>query len=246
MTPPRVAAGIVFAVPIEADAFARLAADVVETRGGGLVFHAGTIVGKPVAWCVGGVGREHAARAAQLLLDGHRPRRLVSAGFAGGLDPAVERGSLVRGGSVRGPSGGIPLPLATRDDGPQATGPLIVTVDRIVCTPAEKAALAAATGGSICDMETLAVAEIAAAAGVPCHGLRVVSDAASDHVPPDVGRLAQPQSTARRAGAVLGMVGRRPRAAADLWRLWERAVVDGRSLAAGLAAEIAALGEPAH
>jgi hypothetical protein len=38
----------------------------------------------------------------------------------------------------------------------------------------------------------------------------------------------------RRAGAVLGMLGRRPRAATELWRLWERAVGDGRTLARAL------------
>jgi hypothetical protein len=38
----------------------------------------------------------------------------------------------------------------------------------------------------------------------------------------------------RRAGAVIGMLGRRPRAALDLWQLWERAVVDGRTLSAAL------------
>jgi hypothetical protein len=30
------------------------------------------------------------------------------------------------------------------------------------------------------------------------------------------------------------MLGRRPRAALDLWKLWERAVVDGRTLAGAL------------
>jgi hypothetical protein len=92
-------------------------------------------------------------------------------------------------------------------------------------------------------METLAVARLAEAAGLPCHGLRVISDAADDELPPDVARLVEPQSALRRAGTLLGMVGRRPRAAVDLWQLWERAVVDGKTLAGGLVdllAELAA------
>jgi hypothetical protein len=75
---------------------------------------------------------------------------------------------------------------------------------------------------------------VAVTAGLPCHAVRVVSDAAGDDLPPDVGRLIEPQSAARMAGAVLGVLGRRPLAAFDLWGLWERAVVDGRTLAAAL------------
>lgn len=234
MTVPRCAAGIVFALPIEAEAFARLVDDQVELRGGGIPFHEGTIGERPVAWCVGGVGQERAARATELLLDGHRPRRIISAGFAGGLAATIPRGSLVEPGAVRREGDPAPLSLAAAGRSLAQSRPLLLTLDRIARTPAEKAALANATGAALVDMETFAVAEVAAAAGIPCHGLRVVSDAAADELPADLGRLVQPQSAARRAGAVVAMLGRRPQAVADLWRLWERAVVDGRTLAAGL------------
>lgn len=232
MNQPRAAAGIVFALSIEADAFARQVADAVTTRGGGLEFHAGSLAGRAVAWCVAGVGRERAARATQLLLDGHRPRRVISAGFAGGLSATFPRGLLVEPAAVRGEAAGPALPLAT---GPvDAARPLLVTLDRIIRTQSEKEAVAHETGAGLVDMETLAVATVATEAGLPCHGLRVISDAADDELPADVGRLIEPQSGARRAGTILALLGRRPRAAADLWRLWEQAVVDGRTLASGL------------
>ena len=243
MNAERCAAGIVFAIPNEADAFARLAADRVETWGEGLQFHEATVAGHRVAWCIAGVGQARAAWATQLLIDGHRPRRLVSAGFAGGLDPGLVRGTVVQPGSVCGEAGEPTLHLAECGSGPDAAGPLIITIDRIAGTTAEKAALAAATGGALVDMETLAVAEVARRAGIACHGIRVVSDAATDELPPDVGRLVQPQSTARRVGPLLGMLGRRPRSATDLWQLWERAVVDGRSLAIALGEFVAALAD---
>ena len=231
MTSPHCAAGIVFAVPIEADAFARAATDVMETEAAGLTFHEGTVGGVRVAWCVAGVGREAARRAARLMIDGHRPRLLVSAGFAGGLDPALARGKVVEPACVRGESEtSTMLPLAAAGQG----GGTLVTVNRIVRTPADKAALAAATGAAIVDMETLTVAEVAAEAGLSCRSIRVISDAAGDELPPDVTRLVAPQSAVRRAGSLIGMIGRRPRAALDLWQLWERAVVDGRTLAAAL------------
>lgn len=228
------ALGIVFAVPIESDAFARLASGVTELRAGGLVFREGHVAGRRVAWCLAGVGREAAARAAQRLILGHRPRLVISAGFAGGLDPDLVRGSLIRAARVTLPDGSQQLPLAhaTPTNGRDLT---LVTADRILTTPAEKAGLHAASGADAVDMETFAVAEVAAAEGLPCGSLRVISDDSGQTLPREVAMLAQPQSTMRRLGAALGAIGRRPGAAADFWRLWEHAVVDGRTLAAGLA-----------
>jgi adenosylhomocysteine nucleosidase len=227
MTLQRPAAGILFAVPVETDAFERRVSEQTETAAAGLAFREGILAGRQVAWCVAGVGCERAARAARLLIDGHRPRLLITAGFAGGLDPTLARGAVIEPTAVRGEADGRePLALAAA-----ASGPTLVTVDRIVHTPAGKAALAAATGAAAVDMETLAVAEVAHEAGLPCRSVRVISDAAGDELPPDVTRLVEPQSPFRRAGSLLGLLGRRPRAAFDLWQLWERAVVDGRTLA---------------
>jgi adenosylhomocysteine nucleosidase len=228
----------VFALAIEADAFGRLPEDRREIDAGGLVFHEGTVGGRRVAWCVGGVGRERAERATRLLVDGHRPMAIISAGFAGGLDPGVARGSIVCPSAVCGPGDNTQRKLAGQG------GPLLVTVDSIVRTAVEKQNLAAKTGAAIVDMETLAVAEVAFQAGLPCHGVRVVSDAAGDELPHDIGQLIKPQSAARKAGAVLGILGRRPQAALDLWSLWERAVVDGRTLATAIVELISRLPLP--
>lgn len=241
MTTSHCAAGIVFAVPIEADAFARAATDVIETEAAGLTLHEGMVGGIRVAWCVAGVGREAARRAARLVIDGHRPRLLVSAGFAGGLDPTLARGAVVEPARVRGESAvSTSLPLAVAEQG----GGTLVTVDRIVRTPTDKTAVAAATGAAVVDMETLAVAEVAREAGLPCRSIRVISDAASDELPPDVTRLVAPQSALRRAGSLIGLIGRRPRAALDLWQLWERAVVDGRALGDALVGLCGSLADP--
>ena len=57
---------------------------------------------------------------------------------------------------------------------------------------------------------------------------------ASQDLPKEIAALVQPQSGMRRLGAALGAIGRRPRAAVDMWRLWEHAVVDGRTLAGAI------------
>ncbi|MFM8953087.1 MAG: hypothetical protein ACKOOF_08530 [Planctomycetaceae bacterium] len=225
--------GIVFAVPIEADAFARRASGVTELEAGGVVFREGHVAGRGVAWCVAGVGREAAAQAARRLILGHRPQLVVSAGFAGGLAPDLDRGSLIRAARVTLPDCAKELRLghAAAANGRDLT---IVTTDHILTTPAEKADLRTASGADAVDMETFAVAEVAAAEGLPCGSLRVISDDAGQTLPREVAMLARPQSAMRRLGAAIGAIGRRPRAATDLWRLWEHAVVDGRTLATGL------------
>jgi len=239
------AAGVVFALDVEADAFAGLARDAAAFESAGPTIREGTVAGRRVAWCVGGAGADAATRAARLIVAGHRPRLLVTAGFAGGLDPALVRGGLVHPRSVVDRDGGDEIAFAPPPGGASGgRAPAIVTVDEVVATVAGKRRLAAASGAGLVDMETRAVALVAREAGLPCLAIRVVSDDAAAELPREVAALVRPQSGMRRLGAALGAVGRRPAAAVDLWRLWEHAVVDGRTLAAGLERLVAGLSGP--
>ena len=225
-------AGIVFARDVEADALAGLARDVAAIASAGPTIHVGVLAGQRVAWCVGGVGAAAATRAARLLVAGHRPRSLVTAGFAGGLDPALARGSAVYPRGVVDRDGGDEIGFAPPPGvGPAAPRPVIVSVDEVVATAAAKRRLAAASGAGLVAMETRAVARAAREAGLPSLAIRVVSDDATADLPREVAALVRPQSGMRRLGAALGAIGRRPTAALDMWRLWEHAVVDGRTLA---------------
>ena len=226
-------AGIVFALAVEADAFERLAEHRREVRAARLAFATGTVAGHTVAWCVSGVGAVAAEAATRQLIAGHRPRALVSAGFAGGLDPGLARGSVVRASRVIRAGDVTPIDLARLES--TVTPLLIASVDAVVATVDAKRDLAARTGACAVDMETHAVARVAAAAGLPCHSVRVISDAADESLPPEVAALAAARSPLRRLGAVVGALGRRPAVARDVWRLWEHAVVDSRTLAAAVA-----------
>lgn len=255
--------GIVFAMAIEADAFAALAQETVELSAAGLLFSEGTVAGRRVAWCVAGAGAEAAQRATRLLIDGHRPRLILSAGFAGGLDPTLVRGTAVSPRQALTRTGGPPIVCIATGQGSLPAAPIgpsagipssdlaIVSVDHVVATAAAKRELAVASGASLVDMETYAVATVAQAAGLACVSIRVISDDSSQELPREIAALVQPQSGMRRLGAALGAIGRRPRAAVDMWRLWEHAVVDGRTLARaietfleGLAATPSADGRP--
>jgi len=230
-------------MPVEADAFAALARETVEYTAAGLVFHEGVVIGRRVAWCVAGAGSEAAQRATRLLIDGHRPRVIVSAGFAGSLAPALARGAIVYPNQAMNRADNLPIEVAATGQGTSASplgssagsGDLtIVSVDQVVTTAAAKRDLAAASGASLVDMETYAVAKVSQAAGLACVSIRVISDDASQDLPKEIASLVQPQSGMRRLGAALGAIGRRPRAALDMWQLWEHAVVDGRTLAGAI------------
>jgi len=241
--PERADAGIVFALPIEAGRFADRVTDVRRIEAAGLALCQGLLHDRVVAWVVGGVGSERAARACRLLLDGHRPRLVISAGFAGALAADIERGTLVAPHTaVR--AGHEAIQLAPLDSAAAGRRLTIITVDHVASTVGEKQQLAADTGADVVDMETWTVAQAALDAGVPCRCLRVVSDAAADALPPEITRLTEAASPWRRLGAALRTVGSRPAAAADLWKLYERAVVDSRALADALEREVTSLRLP--
>lgn len=233
--------GIVFALPIEAHAFERLVADPVSYRGSRLSVGEGTLAGQRVAWAISGIGAAAAARTAQLLSDGHRPERLVSAGFAGGLDPVLHKGQLVFPAELLDAQGANQPPRAVDRELAESLwtahppgGLSLVTVADVVADAAAKQALRAATGAGLVDMESAAVAGVAATEGIGMLACRVISDTAAETLPRGVAGLGRPQSTMRRMGAALGLIGRRPRAAMELWRLWEQSLTNAQRLAQGL------------
>jgi len=238
--PPKTSAGIVFAMPIEAGRFADRVQDVRRVESAGLWFSEGLMHDRPIAWVVSGAGLDLATRACQLLIAGHRPRLVISAGFAGGLTPDMTRGSLVRPARAER-AGSHPVDLARGKSTSRAQPLGIVTVDQVVRSAAAKSMLAHDAAADLVDMETWGVAAEAQAAGLPCECLRVVSDTCGEELPPEISDLAAARSPWRRLGAAIRTVGRRPSAAIDLWQLWERAVIDSRTLADALERRIAEL-----
>ena len=71
--------GIVFALGIESGCFEDLLSGVVTIRGKDFVVHQGGLKGRRVVTILSGAGSRNAARAAEALIDGHRPLRVISA-----------------------------------------------------------------------------------------------------------------------------------------------------------------------
>jgi adenosylhomocysteine nucleosidase len=144
----------------------------------GLRAEARLLAGASIA--IGG-GTPVGARAAAERLVAGGAGALVSFGLAGGLDPALAAGVIV-------------VPRAVLVDGVHhetapglvggITHDLIVQTDRVLATVAQKRAVFAATGAVAVDLESGAVAQVAATHGLPFAVLRAICDPAGRDLPP--------------------------------------------------------------
>ena len=183
---------------------------------------------------------DHTRLEGEVLIDGHRPRRVISAGFAGGLCPELKRNDILIADRLLTTTGGemsVELPAgllaALRRPGVRR-GPLL-TADRVVRLPREKLALFQRYGAMAVDMETLAVAEVCLRRNVPFSSVRVINDTADEALPHDVEHILVQRTGAARLGAALGAVWRRPASAKDMYQLRERALIASQRLAKFLA-----------
>lgn len=196
----------------------------------------GELDGKIVAIAIGGMGRDSARRAAAILLDGHRPSWVLSAGFAGALNPALNRYDLALPEEVLDPEGQI-FPIARPDSmggGIRPIGGRLMTVDRVILDSAEKQELHRTTGADLVDMETSAVAALCAQRLVRFLAVRIVSDDARTSLPVEVASLLT-KSGSYRVGAALRAVWNRPSSLKDFWSLHEQALEAADRLAGFIA-----------
>jgi adenosylhomocysteine nucleosidase len=193
---------------------------------------------------VGGMGGALAAIAARSLVEAGAAA-LMSFGLAGGLDPSLSAGAVVLPSEVISRDGARwstsarwreQLSAAVAKGRPVAAGTLLSSPQPIG-TVADKAAAFRDTGAVAVDMESLGIAEVAAAYGLPFIALRVIVDTAADVLPRAV-------VTASRGGQVsigrliAGLVAA-PMDLIPLIRLAQRYRAATRSLAAAAGARVA-------
>jgi adenosylhomocysteine nucleosidase len=244
--PPRCDVGLVFALGIELGGLEDLLSGVIVTRGSEFVARVGSLPGRGIAVFESGMGRSRAARAAELLIAGHRPAWVISTGFAGGLSPELRRGDILMADSVAEPGGGrLSIDLRV-SRGALAASPgvhvgRLLTVDRIVTRADEKRALGQTHQALAVDMETWAVAEVCRQQKVRFLAVRVISDPVDEELPSDLGRLLRPTTTAGKIGAAAGTLWRRPSSVKDMLRLKQHALEASDRLARFLVSTIAQL-----
>ena len=235
--------GVVTALAAEARTLGR----AVRRRDGLASLGDGTLL------AVGGMGGELAAAAARRLVDAG-VAGLLSFGFAGGLDPSLSAGSVVcpteiiSGSGTRIATSAIwreRLRVATAAPRPLMGGPLL-TRNAPIDSVAGKALAFRDTGAVAVDMESLSVAEVAAAFGLPFIAVRVIVDTAADVLPRAV--LAANRAGSFEMGRLLGGLVRAPAELGAVIRLAQRYRAAVRSLTAVARAAVSTpqvLGTPA-
>lgn len=219
--------GIVFALSSESGGLIDLMADVKTTTGNGFTYRHGKLGGSNVVVIESGIGSEKASISTESLIEVFRPRRILSAGFAGGLDISLSRNTIVQAGRLIRHTDNKKLILSEEHP---AT---LLTVDKAIATSEEKKRLRHEFSAEIVDMETFAIAEVCMSKNVPIHSLRIIFDDANETLPQDVLRLCGQleKSTSQLVGSLVGTLFRRPSSVFDLANLKERAIVASDKLA---------------
>jgi len=124
----------------------------------------------------GGIGPEAARRATEAIIELYGPMLVISAGFAGGLDPALATGDALRPRLILNAGDG------SRTDSGIGEGVLISFPH--VASPQQKAKLRQAYGAQAVDMEASAVAQCAQAHGVKFTACKVIFDTSGTSLPP--------------------------------------------------------------
>lgn len=219
--------GIVAALAAEARALAL----PVWRRGALPSFVDGTLL------VVSGIGAAAAANAARALVEAGATA-LTSWGMAGGLDPTLSAGTIFLPTKVIcGDGTGFP----TASDWRERLGAAVASLRPVICgklltspcaieTVASKLVAFRETGALAVDMESLAIAEVAATHGLPFIAVRVIVDTAQDVLPPAV--ISASRSGRVHIWRLIGALALSPTDLFALVRLANRYRAARRSLAA--------------
>jgi nucleoside phosphorylase len=203
----------------------------VANRASGFTAHVGGLCGRQAVVAAAGTNAGGATRMLEAVLVAHRPRLVVSASLASGLDDAAPAGQVVVATEVVNEEHKR-LALAADAWKPRGveTGP-VLCVDRPIRTAAEKRALAEEFRAIAADRQAFVLAQACATQSVPFVGLCVVTDGPDDELPEDIQFLLARKSRAGKAGALAGTLMRRPSHLKHLWKMQETALAAAETLA---------------
>lgn len=219
-----------------------VAALVAESRSLGLASRRGAepaTLADGTRLIVSGVGPAAAAVGARRLLAAGA-QALLSWGLAGGLDPLLEAGALVLPREVISPEGRV---LPTSTDWRERVNDALAARHAVRCgrlltcreplgSSAAKALAFRQTGALAADMESSAIAEVAAAERVPFLVVRAIVDTARDDVPEVALSATRAGEDGPRIDRLLAALARKPGELPALMRLARGYRAASRALAA--------------
>jgi adenosylhomocysteine nucleosidase len=219
--------GIVAALATEA----RALSSTVGHRGVPLALEDGTLL------AVSGIGSIAAADAALALVNSGA-RALASFGLAGGLDPALSTGTiflphevvLTQGTTFQSARAWRDRLAAALSELRPVTQGKLLTSREAIADVAAKATTFRTTGAAAVDMESVAVAQIAATRGLPFLAVKVIVDTAQDALPKSV--MAASDSGQLQLWRLIGALALAPTDVVGVIRLARRFRVAHRSLRA--------------
>jgi len=153
----------------------------------------------PTLVLVTGMGSKNAQQALYQALTGPLPERVLTCGFAGGLNPEFPAGTV----------------LFSADQDFDLTPALVAAgarlacfhrADRVIITAAEKHVLRQTTGADAVEMESAIIRAICRERGIPSATLRVISDAAEEDLPLDFNRLMDAKGRLRYDRLVVALL----------------------------------------
>jgi adenosylhomocysteine nucleosidase len=214
--------GLVAALPMELAPFLKRCEKPRQYVADDCTFRGGMYDGIRIVAVETGVGQTRARRGTASLIAAHRPRWIVSCGFAGGLSTTLHHGDIVVPTKMVHPDRpAIELDLhMASDPARRLQVGTLVTVDHVVRTAIDKQRLGKEHFAIAVDMETYAVAAECQAAKQRFMAVRVLTDDAATDLPAEVLSLMG-ATGAVRMGAIVGALWKRPGSAQDMWRLRE-------------------------
>jgi adenosylhomocysteine nucleosidase len=205
----------------------------------------GEYAGKIALVAVSGMGLDSAQACSERVVAGHKPRWVISAGFAGALDPALQRNDLVLPREVMNQEGET-IPIAVPDSIasaiPRARRGRLLTVNRVITSVREKSELHHLHAADLVDMETFAIARFCRERSIRFLAARVISDDARGELPAEITRIAT-RTGGYRLGAAVRAIWNHPAVLKDFWKLHEHSLEAGDRLAKLIFACLAAMPE---
>jgi adenosylhomocysteine nucleosidase len=202
------ALAITFALPQESAPFVARLHGAEKIERGALPIERGSLAANEIFVMHTGVGAQSCEARVENFLKQHRPRMLISSGFAGALDPNLQIGDIVIAENFTDKS---LLEKLRGLNQPRAFFGTLTTQQNVAETVGQKSALFRASGALAVDMETAGIAAQCGKFGMPMLSIRAISDTASQRLPVPLPVWFDTQKQKPRIAALLAFLASHPR-----------------------------------